>query len=151
MAIKKYVQYGIMYLATYCMVQVGLAQLNTEKGIAVQGYDVVAYFTGQPQKGNTAIKAAYGGATYFFKSESNRQAFLADPKKYVPEYGGWCAYAMGATGELVPVDPESFTIYKGRLYLFYKSWTNNTLSKWKKDEAGLKQKADNNWLKYPNK
>ena len=73
--------------------------------------------------------------------------FKASPAKYEPQYGGWCAYAMGATNEKVEIDPETFKIINGKLYLFYHSWTNNTLKTWNKDEGNLKPKADVNWTK----
>jgi hypothetical protein len=72
-------------------------------------------------------------------------SYLKDYKKYEPQYGGWCAYAMGSTGEKVEIDPETFKIENGNLYLFYHTWTNNTLNKWNKEEMKLKAKADKNW------
>ena len=80
----------------------------------------------------------------------NKQA-LAQPGKYEPQYGGWCAYAMGATGEKVPVDPETFKIVHGKLFLFYNKFLNNTLKSWNKYEKNLNAKADGNWAKLFNK
>jgi YHS domain-containing protein len=114
--------------------------------LAISGYDPVAYFTeSKAKEGNEAIKADYQGVTYYFASEKDKNLFTADPGKYEPEYGGWCAYAMGAKGEKVEVDPETFKIINGKLYLFYNKFFNNTLKSWNKDEANLKRKADNNW------
>jgi len=126
------------------------AQLNLNKNhVAVSGYDVVAYFTqGKAVEGNKNFPASAEGAVYYFSSAANRDLFLKDWKKYVPQYGGWCAYAMGASGEKVEIDPETFKITDGKLYLFYHSWVNNTLTKWNKDEANLKAKADKNWLTF---
>lgn len=73
------------------------------------------------------------------------QTFKANPDKYEPAYGGWCAYAMGKTGEKVEVDPFKFKIVNGKLNLFYYSIINNTLNKWNEDEANLKKQADKNW------
>ena len=70
---------------------------------------------------------------------------MKDPKKYEPQYGGWCAYAMGASNEKVEIDPETFKIVNGKLYLFFHNFINNTLLKWNKDEANLKALADKNW------
>jgi hypothetical protein len=92
----------------------------------------------------------YDGVNYRFASEQNRQLFKASPSKYEPQYGGWCAYAMGANGEKVEVDPETFKIIDGKLYLFYNKLFNNTLTTWNKNEATLKQKADKNWLRFVN-
>ncbi len=116
-------------------------------GAAVEGYDVVCYFSGKPQKGKPTINSAYQSATYYFQNEANKATFLANPAKYAPVYGGWCAYAMGATGEKVEVDPTTFKIVDGKLNLFYNAYFNNTLKSWNKDEANLKQKAEGNWAK----
>lgn len=121
-------------------------QYNLEDGIAIQGFDPVAYFTqNKAIKGNKQFATKYEGVVYYFANAADKDLFLKDPKKYEPQYGGWCAYAMGAANEKVEIDPETFKILNGKLYLFYHSWTNNTLLKWNKDEASLKAKADNNW------
>lgn len=121
-------------------------EFNLDDGLAIEGYDPVAY---QVQKkaleGKNQFKAAHGGVTYKFISTANKDLFLQNPQKYVPQYGGWCAYAMGAKGEKVSVDPETFKIINGKLYLFYNSWGNNTLPKWNKDESRLKISADKSW------
>ncbi|MFD2523382.1 YHS domain-containing (seleno)protein [Emticicia soli] len=122
-------------------------QFNLENGLAIQGYDPVAYFNqNKALEGNKQFSANFEGVTYRFINAANKEAFLKDPKKYEPQYGGWCAYAMGATGEKVEIDPETFKVLNGKLYLFYHSWTNNTLPKWNKDEANLKLKADKSWM-----
>lgn len=69
------------------------------------------------------------------------------PEKYEPAYGGWCAYAMGETGEKVKIDPETYKIVDGKLFLFYNFWGNNTLEDWNENEKSLKSKADQNWKK----
>jgi YHS domain-containing protein len=120
---------------------------NLEKGIAIQGYDPVAYFTqNKAVKGSKQFAVAAEGVTYYLSTAANKELFLKDYKKYEPQYGGWCAYAMGATNDKVEIDPETFKIIDGKLYLFYHSWINNTLTKWNKDEANLKGKADKNWM-----
>jgi YHS domain-containing protein len=125
------------------------ASYNLESGLAIQGYDPVAYFTqNKAVKGDKKFAVNAGGAVYYFSSQANKDQFLKNPAAYEPQYGGWCAYAMGATGEKVEIDPETFKILNGKLYLFYHSWTNNTLTKWNKDENNLKTKADKSWLKY---
>lgn len=122
---------------------------NLEKGLAIQGYDPVAYFkSGKAIEGKKELAARVEGITYYFSSAANRDAFIKNPKAYEPQYGGWCAYAMGATGEKVEVDPETFKIIEGKLYLFYHSWANNTLTKWNKEEAKLKASADIAWKKF---
>ena len=123
-------------------------QFNLDKGIAIQGYDPVAYFTqNKAVMGNKNIPAIAEGVMYYFSTTANKDLFIKDFKKYEPQYGGWCAYAMGSSGEKVEVDPETFKILNGKLYLFYHSWVNNTLPKWNEDEANLKAKADKSWQK----
>ena len=87
-----------------------------------------------------------GGITYRFASEEHRKLFVADPWKYEPAYGGWCAFAM-AKGEKVDVDPESFRILDGRLFVFYDGLFANTRKSWLEDEAVLLKKADEAWVK----
>jgi len=122
---------------------------NTSKnGLAIQGYDPVAYFeAGKPIEGKQSMNLLVDGITYYFSSAQNKELFRANPAKYEPQYGGWCAYAMGANNEKVEIDPATFKILNGKLYLFYHTWVNNTLTKWNKEEAILKSKADNNWIK----
>lgn len=121
---------------------------NLEKGIAINGYDPVAYFTqNKAVKGSKDLAVSHQGVTYYFSSLTNKEAFKNNPSKYEPEYGGWCAYAMGKNGEKVSVDPETFKILNGRLYLFYNKYFTNTLKDWNKNEPALKKNADTNWSK----
>jgi len=121
---------------------------NLQNGVAAQGYDVVAYFTtSKAVKGNSVNIVVYQGVKYQFANTANKEEFKKNPSKYEPQYGGWCAYAMGATGEKVEIDPETFKIINGKLYLFYNRLFNNTLKTWNEEEANLKTKADINWLK----
>lgn len=117
-------------------------------GLAIQGYDPVAYFKlGKAVKGSSSNAIYYQGATYYFSSPENKEIFKQDPSKYEPQYGGWCAYAMGKEGSKVEVDPETFKIINGKLFLFYNRFFNNTLKTWNKDETNLHAKADANWKK----
>lgn len=121
---------------------------NLEKGIAISGYDPVAYFVAnQAIEGKDKFATTYKGATYLFFSELNQHKFIKNPTKYEPQYGGWCAYAMGDESKKVEVDPETFKVIDGKLYLFYNAFFNNTLKSWNKDENNLKAKANNNWAK----
>jgi YHS domain-containing protein len=121
---------------------------NLEKKIAIQGYDPVAYFKeGKPVKGEKEWTLTYEGVIYTFSSAVNKEYFSKNPLKYEPQFGGWCAYAMGNSGEKVEVNPETFKIIDGKLYLFYNAFFNNTLKSWNKDEANLKAKATSNWNK----
>ncbi|HLZ16418.1 MAG TPA: YHS domain-containing (seleno)protein [Cyclobacteriaceae bacterium] len=121
---------------------------NIKKNVAIEGYDPVSYFDNKPAEGETTWTLAQKGVIYQFSTAANLARFKADPGKYEPAYGGWCAYAMGETGEKVKIDPETFKIVEGKLYLFYNFWGNNTLKDWNKNEKTLKLKADQNWKKF---
>jgi len=121
--------------------------LNLKNGVAIDGYDPVSYFKNKPERGSASSSYAFEGATYYFTSSSNLAAFKQNPARYEPQYGGWCAYAMGSKGEKVEVDPQTYKIVNGKLYLFYNHLLNNTLKKWDMNEAPLMQKADINWRK----
>ena len=121
---------------------------NIKKGVAIEGYDPVSYFDQKPMEGKSNLSVAEHGITYWFSSQVNLLKFKSNPQKYEPAYGGWCAYAMGATGEKVKIDPETFKSVEGKLYIFYNFWGNNTLTDWNKNEMTLKSKADHNWKKF---
>ncbi len=125
-------------------------QYNLESsGLAIQGYDPVAYFTmNKAIEGKKDLSANYNGVTYRFGSKQSKDEFMRNPTHYEPQFGGWCAYAMGKNGEKVEVDPETFKIVDGKLYLFYNKFLNNTLKSWNQDEARLKTQADRNWMKF---
>jgi YHS domain-containing protein len=123
-------------------------QFNLGKNkLALEGYDPASYFSGKPTKGKSSFSTTHKGVVYYFASAQNKVLFTAHPENYEPEYGGWCAYAMGAKGEKVEVDPENFKVKNGKLYLFYRNFFSNTLDDWNKDEASLMKKADSNWAK----
>lgn len=125
-------------------------QYNLESsGLAIQGYDPVAYFTmNKAVVGQKDLSANHNGVTYRFASKQNKDEFLRNPARYEPQFGGWCAYAMGKKGEKVEIDPETFKIVDAKLYLFYNKFFNNTLKSWNQDEARLKTQADRNWMKF---
>ena len=126
-------------------------EYNLENKVAIQGYDAVAYFAQKKAiKGKATIATSYEGITYYFSSQSNKDAFVKNPTNYEPQFGGWCAYAMGANAEKVEINPETFKILDGKLYLFYNAYFNNTLKSWNKDEVNLKKKAETNWKKFIN-
>lgn len=125
-----------------------ISQYNLENKVAIQGYDPVAYFNpGKAIKGKNELSASYQGVIYKFSSNENKQEFLKNPSKYEPQYGGWCAYALGSSGEKVEINPETFKIIDGKLYLFYNAYFNNTLKSWNKNQTNLKIQADENWKK----
>ncbi|MBL7839004.1 MAG: YHS domain-containing protein [Cyclobacteriaceae bacterium] len=120
---------------------------NLDDGLAIEGYDPVSYFDGKPVEGKNNLTYSYKGVIYRFSNQGNLAKFKSAPEKYEPAYGGWCAYAMGENGEKVKVDPETYKIVDGKLYLFYNFWANNTLEKWNKNETKLKEAGDRNWSK----
>lgn len=121
---------------------------NLEKNLAIQGYDPVAYFKqGRAVKGKKEIAASHEGVVYYFSTPVNKEYFLKNPSKFEPQYGGWCAFAMGDSNEKVSVNPETFKIIDEKLYLFYNAFFNNTLKTWNKEESRLMMKADVNWSK----
>lgn len=120
---------------------------NLEKNLAIQGYDPVSYFTkNKAEEGKKSIFYSHQGVIYQFGSEANKELFQENPAKYEPQYGGFCAYAM-ADGEKVRVDPETFKIIDGKLYLFYNFRFTNTLKLWNKEEGVLLSKAEKAWAK----
>ncbi len=124
-----------------------LKHYNLKNGIAIQGYDPVAYFTeNKAVEGSEKISHSQAGVTYYFASAKNKQLFIKNPKQYEPEYGGYCAYAM-ADGDKVRIDPETFKIIDGKLFLFYNFRFTNTLKPWNKDEGILLPKANTQWGK----
>jgi len=125
------------------------ANLNLDKSNkAVQGYDLVAYFTeNKAIKGSKEFALNHAGVVYWFKNLENKNAFRKDPSKFQVAYGGWCAYAIGETGDKVKIDPKTFKLVDGKLLLFYNFYFNNTLTKWNENENTLKTKADEFWKK----
>ena len=111
-------------------------------GVALRGYDPVAYFTdNKPVKGSAQYRTEYKGSTFHFTSPANRDAFIADPAIYAPQYGGFCAFGT-AGGYKAAIDPAAFTIVNGKLYLNYNS---DVQKQWNKDIPGFVAKADRNW------
>lgn len=121
--------------------------INTLKGgffggrtdTAILGYDTVAYFTeGKPVKGQDAHVHTWMGAKWKFASQRHLDLFKADPAKYAPQYGGYCAYGV-SQGNLVSIEPDKFRILDGKLYLNYDA---DIQAKWLKDPAGFIKQAD---------
>ncbi len=110
--------------------------------LAVSGYDPVAYFTqNKPIKGKKAFSSQYQGAQWRFSSAEHKAMFDADPSKYAPQYGGYCAWAV-ANNDTAKGDPQQWTIFNEKLYLNYDTSIQN---KWLKDKQALIVKADKNW------
>ncbi|PQB08563.1 hypothetical protein BST83_16610 [Polaribacter filamentus] len=121
---------------------------NTKQGFVAEGYDVVSYFNNKAEKGNKEFTTEFDEVKFKFSSKENLEIFKKSPKKYIPQYGGYCAYALGVKAEKVAVNPKTFEIRDGKLYLFYDSWGINTFELWKKEGAEkLQKQANKNWLK----
>ena len=111
-------------------------------GFAIRGHDPVAYFKdGKPAKGSAEHRAEHKGSVFLFASKANRDAFAAEPDKYAPQYGGYCAFGM-ANGYKAAVDPSAFTVASGKLYLNY---NRDVQKQWSADVPGFVAKADRQW------
>lgn len=121
-----------------------MTKLNLSGNLAIRGYDVVAYFDGAAQIGDPAINSEYDGATFYFSDETNKARFEASPAQFMPAYGGWCAYAM-SEGKQFDIDPRSFKVVDGRLYLFYDGVGGHTIDFWNESEAARMERAAANW------
>jgi hypothetical protein len=116
--------------------------INEVKGLAIHGYDPVAYFTaGGPVMGSPRFTLRHEGATFRFASAAHRDSFRADPGRFAPAYGGFCAYGV-SKGYKAKIEPEAFTIIDGRLYLNYNLEVREM---WSKGIPGHIEKADQNW------
>ena len=117
--------------------------LNLDRsGVAIQGYDPVAFFTDhRPVKGDPKFLVKHDGAIYFFASQAHRELFQADPAKYEPVYGGYCAYGV-SRGKLVEIDVDAFQIVDGKLLLQYSKGVREDFNR---DVKGNLAKADANW------
>ena len=113
-------------------------------GIAVRGYDTVAYFTqGKPIEGKEAFETEWNGAKWRFSSKEHLDLFVTNPEKYAPQYGGYCAYGV-AVGNLVKIEPDLWDIVEGKLYL---NFDEELQGKWRKDIPGFIKTADNKFDK----
>lgn len=118
------------------------------ESVGLVSFDPVSYFPEggeRPQRGLLKFSLEFEGVTYRFTSQGNLDRFKANPAKYVPAYGGWCAWALGELGKRVDVDPESYLIRNGRVLVFYRDKELDTRALWLKNEAVLSRKAEANW------
>lgn len=114
-----------------------------ESDVAIRGYDPVAYFVDkEPKPGNEEYQHIWNGATWQFSSAENRDAFVADPEAYAPQYGGFCAWAIAAKGKLYSTQPSNWKIVENKLYLNY---SDGVQRKWEKDIPGFIVEGDKRW------
>lgn len=117
-------------------------RIFADGGAAIRGYDAVAYHTeGRPVRGSAAFTYNWNGATWRFASAANRDRFAADPARYAPAYGGFCAYAV-SEGYTAPTDPDAWRIVDGRLFLNYDRAVQR---RWEQDIPGRIRRGDANW------
>lgn len=115
-----------------------------ENNVAIAGYDPVSYFQDKPTIGLAEITVEHDGAVYQFANDQNRATFLADPEKYAPQYGGWCAVAI-SENKTFPINPQTYSIEDGKLYLFYNGEHGNTKPQWEEAREERRANADQYW------
>jgi YHS domain-containing protein len=149
----KIIKLGTLDFSMFLTVAMGLVSVTalavdpvnkTSAGAALKGYDPVAYFTeGKPVKGLSEFQHEWMGAKWYFLSAANRDLFIANPEKYAPRYGGYCAYAV-SKGHTADISPSAWKIVDGKLYL-NNGWVAEKL--WKRNIPENIDKADRNWPK----
>ncbi len=132
----------ILFVTTVIFAHAQDSEIFAPDNKAIKGYDPVAYFTkGEPTKGVEANKLNYGGADWYFSSKENLELFKSNPEKYMPQYGGYCAFGLAA-GYKAPISPKSWAIVDEKLYLNY----NQRVQKdWLGDTTEMIRNADKNW------
>lgn len=115
-------------------------------GLALEGYCPVTYFThNEARPGSPAFASTYNDVDYHFASADAKRAFDRDPQRYIPAYGGWCAYGMAVENKF-PIDPTNFKIVDGRLFVFLRNRNVDALERWNQnDEHKQVQRADAYW------
>lgn len=132
----------IVLLVVGCVDTICAGQFYERNGLAIDGYDPVAYFTEKkPVKGSPEFRVEFEGSTFQFVSATHRDTFAVDPSKFVPQYGGYCSYGM-SRGYKAKIDPAAFTVVSHKLYLNY---SDAVRFRWLADIPGYIQKADVNW------
>ncbi len=127
------------------------AQVFTnDQNVANNGYDVVNYFTtNTAARGTKQFSVEHGNATYYFVSQDNLNAFKSNPVNYLPQFDGYCAFAVAKMNQKVPVDPETFRIDDGKLYVFFNDYYEgspfNTIVPWLQNEVDMEKLAAENW------
>lgn len=123
---------------------------KNDQGVFVNGYDVVAYHKNYKAiRGSSDFASTANGTTYYFSSQENKEDFEENSEKYLPAFGGFCAFAMAIQNATVPTNPETFKIRDGQLFLFFNDYYEgkpfNTIVPWNGDEKNMIVKASENW------
>lgn len=140
----------LFILTTLTMAQTDSKYFVDENNVAIKGYDVVEYANQNAAvQGSSNFASENDGAIWYFSSAENKTTFEGNPSKYLPAYGGYCAFAVAAKNAKVPTDPETFKYYNGQLHLFFNDlWDGqkfNTIVPWNADEVNMKKTAEANW------
>ena len=144
---KMFVTAALMVMALVT-VNAQKAAVFNEKGVAVHGYDVVAYFTkGKPVKGDSKFSFNWNNVAWYFADQQDADLFKADPAKYAPQYGGYCAYGVSENHK-APTKPEAWSIVNGKLYLNYNT---DVQADWKKEQDKRILSADKYWTAIKDK
>lgn len=147
-SIQTFIVAIIMLLSANATAQNKMANNIDDSNIALQGYSPVSYLElGLAQKGLKEYKATYDGLAYYFTSEDQKKSFKANPKKYLPQYGGYCSFGI-SVGAKFRVDPNKFVVKDGKYYLFLYDLEVDAQQLWLAgDHKELVSKANTNWLK----
>jgi YHS domain-containing protein len=136
------------FVFCYAGVQAQTTEYFSPGGVAINGYDPVAYFIESlPVKGTKEWSYKWNGTQWYFKNAANRETFKANPVKYAPQFGGYCAYGVSENHKS-PTEPDAFTVAHGRLYFNY---NKNVQQLWLNDTVNYIPKADANWSNLKNK
>ena len=135
-------------LLVFTLTAFGQTQYFNLNGVGIRGYDPVAYFTDNaPVEGSKQFSYSWQGTEWHFKNQANLDLFIANPEKYAPQYGGFCAYGVSEDHKS-PTEAAAFTIVDDKLYLNYNM---KVRTEWRKDTAGRIKKAEENWTKLKGK
>lgn len=132
-----------MLASSFSSMAIAQTVTNAPDGVAIKGYDPVAYFEGKAMPGSAEFTYRWNDATWRFASGDNRDRFAVNPSAYAPQYGGYCAYGL-AKGYKAPVDPTAWRVIDGKLYLNYSASVQQS---WLTDVPGYVKQADANWTK----
>jgi hypothetical protein len=148
MVMKRVLFVTIALVSVCSVVSAQKSSIYAPKGIALDGYDAVAFFKqGKPVKGSSAYALQWNNTQWLFADKADLETFKTAPEKYAPQYGGYCAYGA-ARGNKAPTEIDTWSIVKGKLYLNYDQKVKAT---WDKDQAAYIEKADKNWPMIMNK
>ncbi|REG83037.1 YHS domain-containing (seleno)protein [Algoriphagus antarcticus] len=133
---------SFLLILMICMAYAQKPEVFSQDDKAIKGYDPVAYFThSKPIMGKDELKFSHDGANWYFSSQKNLDLFKSNPSKYMPQYGGYCAFGLAA-GYKAPISPDAWKVVDDKLYLNY---NKKVQADWMADEAEMIKKADKNW------